>query len=346
MSSHDPARAAEAAAFDLVTAAVRAVAGSDDLDRVLSTILRALVEHVGAAAGAVFLIDQDRGAIELAASTGVELVEGEALTGALDDPEDPIARAARERRSVTVDTGEEHRGSLVEHCGLAEGLFEPLIVSRGRLDLEVGVLALCWSDRRPPADRLAVVRPVSDMAALAVDRSRVLSLVMERSEWFERLAHTDPLTGLANRRTLDRMLELELARAGRQGGELTVALFGVDGFAEAVASGGHPAGDDLLRAVAAVLAESVRLVDTVCRYGPAEFVLVAPGGAGTVVAERVLAGVRALPGAGGRTASVSAGVVHFPGDGTSAAELLEAATRAFEKARIAGGGRVATLPAS
>ena len=122
------------------------------------------------------------------------------------------------------------------------------------------------ADRRWPA-----------LAALAVDRARLASTAAERSEWFERMAHTDPLTGLANERTVGRILELELARAGRQGSEVSFAMFDVDDFQATNRDSGHEAGDDVLRRVAAVLAESVRLVDTVGRIGGDEFVLVAPG---------------------------------------------------------------------
>ena len=118
---------------------------------------------------------------------------------------------------------------------------------------------------------------LAGLAALAVDRARLASTAAERSEWFERMAHTDPLTGLANERTVGRILELELARAGRQGSEVSFAMFDVDDFQATNREGGHEAGDDVLRRVAAVLAESVRLVDTVGRIGGDEFVLVAPG---------------------------------------------------------------------
>ena len=135
---------------------------------------------------------------------------------------------------------------------------------------------------------------------MAVDRARLASTAAERSEWFERMAHTDPLTGLANERTVGRILELELARAGRQGSEVSFAIFDVDDFQATNREGGNEAGDDVLRQVAAVLAESVRLVDTVGRIGGDEFVLVAPGSAGAMVAQRVLDGIAALPPVGGR----------------------------------------------
>ena len=109
------------------------------------------------------------------------------------------------------------------------------------------------------------LRAVADLVAVAADRFRLASTVAERSEWFERLAHTDPLTGLANMRTFSRVLELELARAGRQGTEVSVAVFDIDDLTATNDAAGHEAGDDVLRSVAAVVAGAVRLVDSVAR---------------------------------------------------------------------------------
>ena len=90
------------------------------------------------------------------------------------------------------------------------------------------------------ADEAALLDAIADLCAVAVDRNRLASMVAERSEWFERMAHTDPLTGLANQRTFARVLELELARAGRQGSEVSVAIFDVDDFADDQRAAGPP----------------------------------------------------------------------------------------------------------
>ena len=129
------------------------------------------------------------------------------------------------------------------------------------------------------------------------------------------MAHTDPLTGLANERTVGRSSSSSWPGPDGQGSEVSLAMFDVDDFRATNRDGGNEAGDDVLRQVAAVLAESVRLVDTVGRIGGDEFVLVAPGSAGSVVAQRVLDGIAALPAVGGRVVSVSAGVARFPADG-------------------------------
>ncbi len=105
-------------------------------------------------------------------------------------------------------------------------------------------------------------------------------------------------------------------------------------------SEGHDVGDDILRRVAAVLAESVRLVDTVGRIGGDEFVLVAPGSAGAMVSRRVLDGITALPALAGRAVSVSAGVAVFPADGTDSESLIAAAKEALGRAQAGAAGSV------
>jgi diguanylate cyclase (GGDEF)-like protein len=125
---------------------------------------------------------------------------------------------------------------------------------------------------------------------------------------------------------------------------VSLALFDVDDFRAANTSGGHEAGDDILRRVASVLADSVRLVDTVGRIGGDEFVLIAPGSAGLTVARRVIEGIVSLPAVAGRPITVSAGVARFPADGTDAETLLEAAATALAQARADGRGHAVLNP--
>ena len=119
-------------------------------------------------------------------------------------------------------------------------------------------------------------------------------------------------------------------------------MFDVDDFQATNRDGGHEAGDDVLRRVAAVLAESVRLVDTVGRIGGDEFVLSPRARPGMTVAQRVLDGIAALPAVAGQTVSVSAGVARFPADGADAEALDRAATDgARPRSRPVAAGNVA-----
>jgi len=317
--------------------AIGAVAGSGELETVLDGVLAAGVAAVRPAMGAIFISDPDRPGLQLVASHGMDDGAIARLAGEVADPAHPFSAAATSR-VATFD-----REATMPDGSAFVGAYLPLIVSSRGVDVPLGSIGLGW-----PAPRILdgaereTLTAIAALAAVAVDRARLASTATERSEWFERMAHTDPLTGLANERTVGRILELELARAGRQGSEVSFAMFDVDDFQATNRDGGNEAGDDVLRRVAAVLAESVRLVDTVGRIGGDEFVLVAPGSAGMTVARRVLDGIAALPAVAGRPITVSAGVARFPIDGADAESLISAAKDGLARARAEGRGTVAS----
>ncbi len=319
-------------------AAIAAAASGDDLDATLEAILRVGVEALGPSLAAIFLADPDRPGLSLAVSHG--LADPSALIASGDDPGSPFAEAVASRSASFA------REAVSSSGEASAGAYLPLVVASGGVEAVLGALGMSWPAPHDlsEADR-ETLAALADLAALATDRARLASTASERSEWFERMAHTDPLTGLANERTVARILELELARAGRQGTEVSLAMFDVDDFRATNEQGGHVAGDEVLRQVAAVLAESVRLVDAVGRVGGDEFVLVAPGAAGGMVARRVMDGIAALEAVAGRTVSVSAGVARFPTDGADSEALIAAATEALSRAKTSGGGSVAETDA-
>ncbi len=324
----------------LLSSAAAALAHGIDLDVTLGAILDGVVAAVGATTGVVLLRDPDRVEFEAAAAVGVSADATAQLAQSATAADHPIAAAVG---GAAIESG--GRDGTDANGQPARLLEQPLIVSREGIDLPLGALQLGW----PPATSLdpstvELARAAADLLAVAVDHARLSSMVAERAEWFERLAHTDALTGLANLRTFNRVLELELARAARQGGEVSVAVFDVDGFAATNEQAGRDVGDDVLRAVASVLAESIRLVDTVARAGADEFIVVAPGAAGQAVARRVIESVGRLAPVQGHVTTVSAGIARFPADGTTADGLIGAAREAMLQARGQGPGQIGSAP--
>ncbi len=165
------------------------------------------------------------------------------------------------------------------------------------------------------------------------------------------LAHTDKLTGIANRLMFDETVEQELRRAQRGDNCLSLILIDVDFFKKFNDRYGHPAGDACLRSVGRVLAQQViRAGDLCARYGGEEFAVVLPGTdrAGAVaVAERIRDAILALAighaDAGGGVVSASFGVASVaPGSdaGVRSADLIERADRQLYEAKRSGRNRV------
>ena len=163
---------------------------------------------------------------------------------------------------------------------------------------------------------------------------------------FEDSRH-DRLTGLGNRRRLDEDLERLADQARRYDHQFAVVLFDVDRFKQYNDTAGHAAGDEVLRSVAAVLAQSCRAGDMAYRYGGEELLVALPeqeAGTATVVAERMRSAIEALaiphPGLEpGGVVTVSGGVSCFEADDT-VATLLARADAALYRAKETGRNRV------
>jgi len=333
----------------LLATAARAVARSADLDAVLDALLAIALDDRGAAAAVAATAGDDGIVRALRVAGAATLPDDETVGTLLDDSPtaDPVAGALLERRTVAAATIDDTPpGPFAARNRLDRVLALPLIVADAGIERVVGVVALGWRAGEPGREGTpGVLDAVVDLTAVAVDRAATTARALEEEDWQERLGQLDPLTGLANRRTLDRVLELEIARAGRQQGDVSVAVFDVDGFRAINERNGAEVGDAVLRAVAAVLAAQVRLVDSVARIGGDEFVIVAPGGGGVILADRILRALEALGPVGGSPVTVSAGIALFPADGASAGELLESALAALEGARASGHGVIAEVRA-
>jgi diguanylate cyclase (GGDEF)-like protein len=105
---------------------------------------------------------------------------------------------------------------------------------------------------------------------------REIAALREEVDELGRLARTDPLTGLANRRGWNEQLDRELAQTRRSGRPVSVALLDIDDFKGFNDAHGHQAGDRLLVAAAAAWQSQLRDGDVLCRWGGDEFAALLP----------------------------------------------------------------------
>ncbi|MEW4449683.1 diguanylate cyclase [Qipengyuania sp. JC766] len=172
------------------------------------------------------------------------------------------------------------------------------------------------------------------------DKTEALEEAKSQAAHSRRLAETDQLTGIANRRKLMEVLSGEIETCKSGACALTFVLFDIDNFKAINDTHGHGVGDEVLKRVAAIATDAVRGSDLVGRLGGEEFGIVLPGSGMEVaqaVAERVRRNLNAVPleMLGGRRISASLGIVawHAGADETA---LLQAADAALYEAKRAG----------
>ena len=204
-----------------------------------------------------------------------------------------------------------------------------LPVQRGADEAPVGVIAVAWEERvEELSDRLErIMGVISAEAAVAIERAGMLDRL-------ERMARTDDLTGLVNRRAWDIELARALLRTERDGAPLAVAMLDLDRFKDYNDEHGHQAGDRLLKEAAVAWREVLRESDLIARYGGEEFAVVMPG-CGAEAAMGLVERLRAATPGGG---SCSAGLATWDGE-ESADDLLGRADDALYVAKQAGRDR-------
>ncbi len=229
-----------------------------------------------------------------------------------------------------------------------------------RADYTYIILVTALNDRRDVVRGMEagaddyLIKPVDlfDLETRLIAAQRVTDLHAELARHRAQLAHLarhDPLTGLANRRSLEEDLEVLQARSRRYGHGFAVAMCDIDRFKAYNDTHGHQAGDQALRAVATAIVGELRLGDGVYRYGGEEFLLVLPEQTletGQIAVERVRGAVEQLAikhaATGLGVLTLSAGITAYrPGDATTAEELLQQADAALYRAKSAGRNRIA-----
>ena len=174
-------------------------------------------------------------------------------------------------------------------------------------------------------------------AVVALENARLHGMV-------ERQALVAGLTGLANRRAAADALHAEAARAERLETPLSVVLADIDAFKDVNDAHGHAVGDEVLRAFADVLRETLRESDVAGRWGGEEFLLRLPGADGEGAAQladrvRVRLAARSIPSVPGLRVTASFGVAEYAGE-TNTEQLVAAADNALYRAKRAGKDRV------
>jgi diguanylate cyclase (GGDEF)-like protein len=316
------------------------IASALDPDEVVTGMLDSLSQLVTCDTAVVYLLD-----------LGVAVpLEGPHTVVAADTP--PRVRAARSFVSGPLPT---MIGSIAaEDSAIVQAMQAQQSIGRmtaeRTLQLVVPLLAghraLGALDLRLPEalpeDDVKIVELLTAAAAVALQNAHLYQET-------QRLATTDPLTGLSNYRHFHDLLNLEVQRARRMGYPVGLVIMDLDHFKQVNDRHGHPVGDHALADVAQMLRSRLRRTDVLGRLGGEEFGAILPGATlheVEIVAEKVRSAVEELPPLrGGMTAALtpvtlSVGGASLAADVVDAELLVSCADRALYEAKRNGRNQV------
>ncbi len=303
---------------------------------------------------------------------GTEMVEALARHHDVAIPHESMAQVAWvAERCAAVFEG----GDIDHHRRMAQQAADILCVTSEQLDALIAKIPAMVTDLASALDRAVGDQlEVNDLRERAHERLIALNEhyeglvhsledLLERkealekelrtaNERLERLASTDELTGVANRRAIEEALRRDLARADRDATPISVVLIDVDHFKSVNDTWGHATGDAVLSAVGKLMQQLLRASDVAGRWGGEEFLCILPNtdaqGA-TVVAERLRTGLPLNTVAGPRgpvqvTASFGVATVRGPGCRNAAEGIMRRADSALYSAKEQGRDRVVVSP--
>jgi diguanylate cyclase (GGDEF)-like protein len=260
---------------DLVRLSAFSAMGQDiALARTLPETIEKVMHHIGTVFSPVnwslLLRDSQVGSLKFVHVTGpgsdairnLVLNRGQGVAGWVAENGQPLL-IADVRADSRFHIGVDRLSGFVTKSIIAVPL-----MARGRV---YGVIELINKlDESLFTDRdLLVLRTIADFAAIAIERAYYLRAV-------KRLALTDALTNLHNRRSFEAILEREVEKTRRTGQRFALLILDIDHFKSINDKHGHAAGDTALRAVAKILLATARKIDCCARLGGDEFAVLLP----------------------------------------------------------------------
>jgi diguanylate cyclase (GGDEF)-like protein len=332
--------------FDILNVATSRITPAKEPEVLYDAILDTSVHLADADKGSLMLLDDDASYLTIKAAKGInkkllgeiKIKVGEGIAGKVFSNGEPCI-------IDDIDTCEMFVSKRKPKYKTGSFISIPLKVG----DQTIGVLNI--SDKITgeifSEDDMILLRSFASYASIALERSAYYSLAGHLRE----LSITDSLTGLFNRRYFEERFLEEIHRSTRHNLEFSLAMIDIDDFKLFNDSEGHLAADEVLKCIANIAKDCLRISDVIARFGGEEFAVIMPQtnkNEALSVAERIRNAIKQYLPCTWKifprlNITVSTGIATFPADGKERKELIRNTDRALYMAKMQGKDRTIVM---
>jgi diguanylate cyclase (GGDEF)-like protein len=309
-----------------------------DIERITDVCVKNVPSIVGVRFASLYMLDETNNMLHLYKHNHPFLINK--IVSLNQNPPSPMVMAVRSKQLILIEDIDTHKKPVIRKSQRAfAGNYKtnncaivPLICQ----DMVVGVLNLAdkMSGDQFNSGDIALIELFSQLVGASIGNIKLF-------EKIQRQATTDGLTGLVNHKTFYEILEKELWRSRRYGGQISLIMVDIDNLKKINDTYGHRAGDKVIREIGRKIKECIRQIDTAARYGGDEFAVILPNtslGDATIVAQRMVNAVASSPATWKRDLiplSVSVGLGQYDAD-TNPEDITSRSDQALYSAKKAG----------